>query len=82
MKHTLQKINHFVFHLTLWPMLILSPIAFLGEITSPGFMIRLLTSIGLPNGYDFILTLGLSLFVVLGITVFLKARIFKEKPFI
>ena len=49
MKNTFRKINHFLFHLTLWPILILSPIAILGELTSPGFMIRLFTAIGIPE---------------------------------
>ena len=82
MKNIFRKINHFLFHLALWPILILSPIAFLGEITSPRFIIRFFTAIGLPNGYAHIVTIGLSLCVVLLITVILKAKVFQEKHFV
>ena len=45
-------------------------------------MIRLFTAIGVPSGYDHIVTIGLSLCVVLLITVILKAKVFREKPFV
>ena len=82
MKKVFQRINHLLFYLTLWLMLLLFPLGLLEQITGAGFMTRLFASIGLVNGFDFILTLGLSLFVVFAVTVILKAKVFKEKPFV
>lgn len=78
MKEIFRKINHFLFHLTLWPLLLLFPLGLLDELLGAGFLIRLFTSFGFPNGYDVLVSINIFLCAVFLVTAILKAKVFKE----
>ena len=78
MKNTFRKINHFLFHLTLLPMLLLFPLGLLDELLGAGFLIRLFTYFGFPNGYDWLVKVNIALCAILLVTVILKVKVFKD----
>ena len=78
MKRKLQKINHFLFHLTLWPMLLLFPLGVLDQLLGAGFLIRMFASLGFPKGYDWLVRMNIALCAVFLVTVLLKVKVFKE----
>ena len=78
MKRKLQKINHFLFHLTLWPMLLLFPLGVLDQLLSAGFLIRMFASLGFPDGYDWLVLVNIALCAVFLVTILLKVKVFKE----
>lgn len=78
MKDTFRKINHFLFHLTLWPMLLLFPLGLLDEVLGAGFLIQLFTSFGFSNGYDVLVKINILLCAIFLVTIILKVKVFKE----
>ena len=78
MKRTFRKLNHILFHLSLWPMLLLFPLGLLSELLGAGFMIRLFASFGFPDGYDWLVKVSIALCAIFLVTVLLKIKVFKE----